>query len=92
MRKYYFITYATRKLGREFFNSDAIDEHPLIWIKRSQLETNSKMILAGGQEISKEEFDMYIDNETAAELDEIAAPNVNPIELLRGDPSEGMES
>ncbi len=92
MGKYYFVTYVTRKLGREFFKSDAIDEHPFIWIKRSQFETSSKMILAGWQEISKEEFDMYFKDETTMNLDEIGAPSVNPIGLLRGDPSEGLES
>ena len=36
MGKYYYITYVTKKLGKEFFNSDIIAEHPFIWIKRSQ--------------------------------------------------------
>ena len=91
MGKYYFVTYVTRKLGREFLNSDVIDEHPFSWIKRSQLETDSKMVLAGWQEISKEELDMYFNDEIAADIDKIAAPSANPIELLKGDPSEGLE-
>jgi hypothetical protein len=92
MGKYYFITYVSRKLGREFFNSDIIDEHPIIWIKKSQLETNSKMVLAGWQEISKEEYDMYFDEEIAEDLNQITATNANPLELVNGDPSEGLES
>jgi hypothetical protein len=90
MEKYYFITYVTRKLGREFFNSDVIDEHPFNWIKRSQQETNSKLVLAGWQEISKEEYKIYIGDEITESLGQITV--ADPLELLNGDQSEGLES
>jgi len=92
MRKYYFITYVTRRLGREFFNSEVIDEHPFTWIKRSQLETNLKMVLAGWQELSKEEYNAYLQDEIIEDLDQAVASDVNPLELLNGDPSDGLES
>jgi hypothetical protein len=47
MGEYYFITYVTRRLGRQFFESEVIDEHPFNWLKKSQLETNFKKVLAG---------------------------------------------
>ncbi len=92
MGRYYFITYVTKKLGREFFNSDIIDEHPFSWIKRSQLETSTKMVLAGWQEISEKEYNMYFEDKIAEDPNQITAPNDDPLELLKGDPSEGLES
>lgn len=92
MGRYYFITYVTKKLGREFFNSGIIDEHPFSWIKRSQLETNTKMVLAGWQEISEKEYNMYFEDEIAEDPNRITEPNDDPLELLKGDPSEGLES
>ena len=59
MNKYYFITYITRKLGREYLESDVIDEHPFNWLKKAQSEINHKIVLAGWQEISEEEYRMY---------------------------------
>jgi hypothetical protein len=50
------------------------------------------MVLAGWQEISKEEYNMYFDEEIAEELSQITATNANPLELINGDPSEGLES
>lgn len=92
MGRYYFITYVIKKLGREFFNSGAIDEHPFSWIKRSQLETNTKMVLAGWQEISEKEYNLYYEDETAEDSNRITESNSDPLELLKGDPSEGLES
>ena len=92
MGKYYFITYVTKKLGREFFNSDIIDEHPFSWIKRSQLETNSTMVLAGWQEISDEEYKMSFEDGTAEDPNHITAPNADLLELSNGGSSEGLES
>jgi hypothetical protein len=92
MGKYYFITYVTKKLGREFFNSDIIDEHPFIWIKRSQSETNSTMVLAGWQEISEKEYKMYFEEEIAEDPNRITESHADSLELLNGHPSEGLES
>jgi|GEM_PF-2385080 len=92
MRKYYFITYVTKKLGKEFLNSEIIDEHPFIWIKRSQLESNSKMVLAGWQEISEEEYKMHFEDGTNEDPNRITQPSANAMDLLNGDSSEGLES
>jgi len=89
MGKYFFITYVTKKLGKEFFNSEIIDEHPFIWIKRSQLESNSKMVLAGWQEISEKEYKMYFEDGTTEDPNRITQPSANAIDLLNGDSSEG---
>jgi hypothetical protein len=88
----YFITYVTKKLGKEFFNSEIIDEHPFIWIKRSQLESNSKMVLAGWQEISEEEYKMYFEDGPAEDPNLFTQPSAGAMDLLNGDSSEGLES
>jgi len=92
MGKYYYITYVTKKLGKEFFNSDIIAEHPFIWIKRSQLDTNSKMVLAGWQEISEEEYNMYFEEETTEDPNRITEPSADALGLLNGDLPRGLES
>ena len=92
MGKYYFITYVTKKLGKEFFNNEIIDEHPFIWIKRSQSESNSKMVLAGWQEISEEEYKMYFEDGPAEDPNLFTQPSADAMDLLNGDSSEGLES
>jgi hypothetical protein len=79
-------------LGREFFNNEVIDEHPFGWIKQAQLETNSKMVLAGWQEISKEEYKSYLDDEITEDSNQIIAHDADFLKLLNGDPSEGLKS
>jgi hypothetical protein len=59
MDKYYFITYITRRLGRQFLESIVSDKHPFNWLNGVQLETNNKIVLIGWQEISEEEYNMY---------------------------------
>jgi hypothetical protein len=92
MGEYYFITYVIRRLGRQFFESEVIDEHPFNWLKRSQLETNLKMVLAGWQEISEEDYEMFLDEEISEKQGIISVPRSNPLELMNRDPSEGLES
>jgi hypothetical protein len=92
MGEYYFITYVTRRLGRQFFESEVIDEHPFNWLKKSQLETNFKKVLAGWQEISEEEYKTFLNGEIAENQSAILVPQSNPLELMNRDPSEGLES
>jgi hypothetical protein len=88
--KYYFVTYITRRLGKQFFDSDAIEEHPFEWLKRSQRESNSKMVLANWREISEEEFRMYNEVEHVDKLDQALILQPNPLELISRDHSEGL--
>jgi hypothetical protein len=92
MGEYYFITYVTRKLGRQFFESEVIDEHPFNWLKKSQLETNLRMVLASWKEISEEEYELFLNGEIVENFSTILAPQSNPLELINRDPSEGLES
>jgi hypothetical protein len=59
MNKYYFITYITRRLGRQFLDSNVIDEHPFNWLKKAQSGSNNTKVLLGWQEISEEEYNMF---------------------------------
>jgi hypothetical protein len=59
MNKYYFITYVTRRLGKQLFDSCVADEHPFDWLRRTQAEHNFQTILAGWQEISENEYNKY---------------------------------
>ena len=92
MKKYYFITFATKRLGKEFLDCTVIEEHPFSWLKNSKLETNFKMVLVGWQEISLKEYNMYNTEEVVDGIDQMAASDVNPLELINQDPSEGLES
>jgi hypothetical protein len=91
MGKYYFISYVTKRLGREFFDCSVIEAHPFSWLKTSLLETNFKIVLIGWQEISKEEYDLYDKEEAEDHTDQIVAPQTSPLELLNRDPSENLE-
>jgi hypothetical protein len=92
MEKYYFVTYITRRLGKQFFDSSVIAEHPFSWLRNSRSESILKMVLVGWREISKDEYEMYIKGEIPDDLNQSIAPQSNPIELISGDPSEGLES
>ena len=59
MKKYYFITYITRRLGKQFLDSNVIDEHPFNWLKKAQSESNNTKVLLGWQEISEEEYNIF---------------------------------
>jgi hypothetical protein len=91
MEKYYFISYVTKQLGREFFDCDVIEEHPFTWLKTSLLDTNFKRVLVGWQEISREESELYNNDGAAAHTDQIVKHQTNPLELLNRDPSEDLE-
>jgi len=90
MGKYYFITYITKRLGKQFFDNDVIDEHPFKWLKRSQSESNSKKVLVNWREISEEEFHLYNDEECVEELDQALESHPSPLELISRDPSDGL--
>lgn len=92
MEKYYFVTYITRRLGRQFLDSSVIAEHPFGWLSRSQSESNQKMVLVGWREISKDEYKMYAESEISDASNQGIAPQSNPLELINGDHSEGLES
>ena len=89
MGKYYFITYITKRLGKQFFDNDVIDEHPFKWIKRSQSESNSKKVLVNWREISEKEFHMY-NEEYVDQLEEAIASQPSPLEMISRDPSDGL--
>ena len=90
MKKYYFVSYVTKRFGKEFFHCTVIDEHPFTWLKNSLLETNSKMILVGWQEISEEEYEMYNKDETVIDPNQIVGPQTSPLELINHSPSEDL--
>jgi hypothetical protein len=91
MEKYYFISYVTKRLGKEFFDCAVIEEHPFSWLKTSLLETNFKRVLVGWKEISREEYDLYNKDNAAAHTDQIVAHQTSPLELLNRDHSEDPE-
>jgi hypothetical protein len=92
--KYYFITYITRKLGKEYLESDVIDEHPFNWLSKARSEINHKIILAGWQEISEEEYRMYdgdrLENNPIQSRETTA--DLNKLEELRPSDQKGLKS
>jgi hypothetical protein len=80
MGRYYFVTYVTRKLGRHFFDSDVIDEHPFLWLRRPQPEANLKPVLVGWQEISEEEYELFLDGVVSKDHSDILAAQSFPLE------------
>jgi hypothetical protein len=89
MGKYYFITYITRRLGKQLVDNAAIDEHPFLWLMRSQSESNAKIVLVNWREISEEEFHMY-NGEYVDQLEEAIASQPSPLEMISRDPSDGL--
>ncbi len=94
MNKYYFITYITRKLGREYLESDVINEHPFNWLKKAQSEINHKIVLAGWQEISEEEYSMYDNDRMKSDLIQPreTTADLSRLEELRPSDQKGLES
>ena len=90
MGKYYFITYITKRLGKQFFDNTVVDEHPFRWLKRSQSESNSKKVLVNWREISEEEFRLYNEEDCLEELDQALESQPSPLELISRDPSDGL--
>ena len=94
MNKYYFITYTTRKLGKEYLESDVIDEHPFNWLKKARSEINHKIVLAGWQMISEEEYSMF-DNgrmECNPIQPKETTADSNRLEELRPSDQKGLKS
>jgi hypothetical protein len=90
MAKYYFIAYISKKLGKQFFDSTVIDEHPFEWLKKTQSESNSKKVLVNWREISEEEFRAYHEVIYVDKLDQALIPQPNPLNLISNDRSEGL--
>jgi hypothetical protein len=65
MVKYYFISYTWRRIGNPdwTFSNLVTDKHPLRWAAHVNKEygKNETYILIGWQEISKEDYEQYID-------------------------------
>jgi hypothetical protein len=90
MGKYYFITYITKRLGKQFFDNAVVDEHPFRWLKRSQSESSQKRILVNWREISEEEYRLYNEEGCLEELDQALESQPSPLELISRDPSDGL--
>ncbi len=91
MGKYYFVTYINKRLGKQLFDSIVIDKHPFAWLKKSQLESNSKMVLVNWKEISEEEFRIYNEVEYTDKLDKAFRPQQDSLDLISKDRSEGLK-
>ena len=94
MTKYYFITYISRKLGRQYLESDVINEHPFNWLKKVQSEINHTIVLAGWQEISEEEYNMYDSDRMRSDpiLPRATTSDLNRLEELRPSGRKSLES
>ena len=94
MNKYYFITFITRRLGRQYLDSDVILEHPFEWFKNAQSKTNNKIVLVGWQEISEEEYSMYDKKGIKEDLNHTGMPRAYPYRSEDRDPSDlgGLDS
>ncbi len=90
MSKYYYITYINKRLGKQFFDCDVIDEHPFEWLNRSQMESSSKRILVNWREISEDEFHTY--NEIGStKIDKDLKPQSDILQIITKDHSEGLK-
>ena len=89
MGKYYFVTYITKRLGKQFFDSTVIDEHPFLWLKRSQSESNAKIVLINWREISEEEFRRY-NEKYVDQFEEAIVSQPSPLEMISRDPYDGL--
>ena len=91
MSKYYFITYINKRLGKQIFDSDAINEHPFEWLKRSYRESNSRVVLVNWREISEEEYRAFNEIEPVDKLNQALSPQPSPLEMINRDPLEGLK-
>ena len=94
MNKYYFITYISRKLGRQYLESDVINEHPFNWLKEAQSEINHTIVLAGWQEISEEEYNMYDSDRMKSDpiLPRATTADLRRLEELESSDQDDLES
>jgi hypothetical protein len=81
-------------LGKEYLESDVIDEHPFNWLKKVRLEINHKIVLAGWQEIFEEEYRMYDSDrmESNPILPRETTADLNRLEELGPSDQKGLES
>lgn len=79
MNKYYFITYINKRLGRQFLDSNVINEHPFNWLKHVQSDFNKRTVLIGWREISEEEYNMFDKDEIDVRSDQTKTPKPNPV-------------
>jgi len=93
MNKYYFVTYVTRRLGKQFFDSIVIDEHPFDWLKRTREKTSIKTILVAWQEISEKEYNKFNMEGMKNDFIQTETLRANQLESLRNlHDLEGLES
>jgi hypothetical protein len=86
----YFVTYINKRLGKQFFDSTVIDEHPFGWLKKCQLDSNSRIVLVNWKEISEEEFRAYNEINYVDKLNQALRSQPNPLDLTSKDQSEGL--
>ena len=77
-------------MGKQFCDSEVIDEHPFEWLKRSRRESNSNKVLVSWKEISEEEYRAFNEVEDVDKLDQALVSESNPFELINKDPREGL--
>jgi len=94
VNKYYFITYIIRKLGKQYLESDVINEHPFNWLKRSSIGNQHTIVLAGWQEISEEEYGMFDDDRMKSNLipPRTTKVDLNRLEELGPSDQDGLKS
>jgi len=90
MGAYYFITYITRRLGKQFVDNAVIYEHPFRWLKRTQSESNLKIVLVNWREISQDEYLLYNKEDSIEEMEQDITPQRSPLELISREPSDGF--
>jgi hypothetical protein len=91
MGKYYFISYVSKRLGREFFDCSVIAEHPFTWLKNVLSETNFKTVLIGWQEITEEEYEMYNADRIGANSNQAEVPQNSPLDLINHNPLNDLK-
>jgi hypothetical protein len=78
-------------VGKDFFDFSIIEVDPFTWLKAYRLNANFKKSLVIWQEISKEECDLYNNEDALPDSDQIGVPQTNPSELVNSDPFEDLE-
>ena len=87
---YYFISYTNKRMGKQFYDSEVIDEHPFEWLKRNRRESNPSKVLVSWKEISEEEYRAFNEVEDVDKLDQALVSESTPFELMNKDPREGL--
>jgi hypothetical protein len=82
-------------LGKEYLESDVINMHPFDWLTKTRSEINHKIVLAGWQEISEEEYLKYYDNdrmESNPVQQRETTADLNRLEELKPSDQKGLKS